>query len=68
MLAKFFKVLSVVLSLAGLLLIMGAAGSVDYALEIGKEVPSTWITIGRAAGGFSCFLLSALTWRIANAY
>lgn len=49
-----------IFAMAGLFLIMGAAGSVDYALEVGREVPSTWVTIGRAAGGFGCFLASYL--------
>lgn len=50
------------LAMAGLLLIMGAAGSVDYALEIGREVPTVWTTIGRAAGAVVCFLASYVIW------
>ena len=53
-----------VFAMAGLLLLMGAAGSVDYALDVGREVPSVWTTIGRAAGGFGCFLASYFFWMI----
>ena len=53
-----------VFAMAGLLLMMGAAGSVDYALEIGREVPSVWATIGRAAGGFGCFFASYVLYAI----
>lgn len=50
------------LAMAGLLLIMGAAGSVDYALEIGREVPSVWVTVGRVAGAMVCFFASWAVW------
>lgn len=56
------KTMTGLLAMAGLLLIMGAAGSVDYALEIGREVPPVWVTIGRAVGGLVCFLGSWIFW------
>ncbi len=58
------RTLMAVFAMAGLLLLMGAAGSVDYALEIGREVPSIWVTIGRAAGAVGCFLASYFFWVI----
>lgn len=58
------RALMAVFAMAGLLLLMGAAGSVDYALEIGREVPSIWTTIGRVAGGVGCFLASYFFWVI----